>query len=90
MEKSGQISSIEKFDEYYRFCNILHRLIENNNLPESVQLIQYDDQIDERDADSKPPCDQMKQYIDQWYQTADNFISNPMVCDEIVLKKDFN
>ena len=65
-------------------------MIENNNLPESVQLIQYDDQIDERDADSKPPCDQMKQYIDQWYQTADNFISNPMVCDEIVLKKDFN
>jgi hypothetical protein len=46
MEKRGEISDIEKHDEYLRFCNILHQLIQLNNLSESIKLIQFDDQSD--------------------------------------------
>jgi hypothetical protein len=46
MEKRGEISDIEKHDEYLRFCNILHQLIQLNNLSESIKLIQFNDQSD--------------------------------------------
>lgn len=72
LEKCRLISSIEKLDEYYRFCNILHRLIEYNHLSESIQIIQYNDQIDHHHADFKPPCEQIREYIDQWYHVIDD------------------
>jgi hypothetical protein len=46
MEKRGEISEEEKRDEYSRFCNILHQLIQTNNLSESVKLIEYNDKSD--------------------------------------------
>ncbi|CAF1165094.1 unnamed protein product, partial [Rotaria sordida] len=39
----GQISRAQKRDEYVRFCNILQRLIELDPWPESIRLIQFDD-----------------------------------------------
>jgi hypothetical protein len=76
LEKRGEISNIEKHDEYLRFCNILHRLVQLNNLSESIELIQYNDLNQNSDADFKPLWNQIKEDIDQWYQTSDNQTSD--------------
>jgi hypothetical protein len=37
------MSADQKHDEYLRFCNMLNRLIQFNNLSQSIKLIQYND-----------------------------------------------
>jgi hypothetical protein len=57
---------------------MLNRLIQINNLSESVRLIQFNDEHNE-DADFKPLWDQIKDDIDQLYQTSDDQIFSPFV-----------
>ncbi|CAF1557190.1 unnamed protein product [Rotaria sp. Silwood1] len=78
----GQINRAQKRDEYMRFCNILQRLIDLDPWPESIRLIQFDDEqyrsreqsndytSNAIDADIKPFWLQIKEDIDEYYQPS--------------------
>ncbi|CAF3264492.1 unnamed protein product [Rotaria sp. Silwood2] len=79
----GQINRAQKRDEYMRFCNMLQRLIDLDPWPESIRLIQFDDeQYRSREqsndytsnaigyADIKPFWLQIKEDIDEYYQPS--------------------
>lgn len=56
-----------------RFCSILHRLIQLDSLSSSIKVIQFNDESNQY-ADFKSLSTQIKEDIDQYYQTSDNQI----------------
>lgn len=44
MEKQGLITAAQKREEYFRFCNMLERILKQENLTDSIKLIKLDRQ----------------------------------------------
>lgn len=48
LEEIHHISSAQKHEEYFRFCNMLKRIIAIENLSESIKVIEFDDEKEQQ------------------------------------------